>query len=427
MTRLEFYYDLVCPYAYLASLRIEDLVREANGEVELECVPILLGGVFRAIGAPDVPMNAVPPAKAAYMAVELERAGKRAGESLRMPEGHPRRTVLALRAALACAQTWRAAQALFAAYWRDGKDLEDALVVAAVLNDAGFDGATAVVRANEEATKAHLRANTDRAISRGVFGVPAMVLIRDGHEPELFWGVDRLEHVRRALGLPPHPVTVSRGAAPITWYFDYSSPFAYLASTQLAEIERRSGAEIHAKPILLGGLFRSIGTPDVPLFAMPLPKQQYFRVELDRWAALYEAPFRFPSRFPMNSVKALRMTLACPPPRRAALCAAIFRALWADDRDISDEAELRDIGRAAGVDVDAIMPALASDAIKAELRANTEDAARRGVFGVPTFEIASGSGAPSELFWGQDRIDFLIDRLQQDAGASGVPKAEIVS
>lgn len=425
MTRLELYYDLVCPYAYLASRQIEALVQEADG-VELETIPILLGGVFRAIGTPDVPMRAVPASKAAYMAVELSRASARAGAPLHLPDNHPRRTVLALRAAIACGAaddaTWRASKALFEAYHRDGKDLEDEHVVAATLDQAGFDGAAAVARASDETVKAQLRANTERAIARGVFGVPAMVVVKPGAAPELFWGVDRLDFVRRALGVATQPSPARQGVGgqqPVTWYFDYSSPFAYLASTQLAHIALRTQALIEPKPILLGGLFRAIGTPDVPLFEMPLPKQQYFRVELDRWAAWYGVPFNFPSRFPISSVKALRMTLACPAGQRPALSAAIFRALWVEDRDITDEEELRRIGAAAGLDdASAVLATIGSEAIKGELRANTEQAAQHGVFGVPTFELQG------ELYWGQDRIDALIDRLR---ATSGVPKADIVS
>jgi 2-hydroxychromene-2-carboxylate isomerase len=111
----------------------------------------------------------------------------------------------------------------------------------------------------------------------------------------------------------------------------------------------------------------------------------------------------------MTTVKALRVHLALPEERRAAYRARVFRAYWAEDRDIADDAILA----ACVGDEPAARDALArsqSDAVKAELRAETETAAARGVFGVPTM-IVSGGGASEELYWGQDRLELVEDAL----------------
>lgn len=397
MKKVELFYDFVCPYAYLAFLEIDAIERENGAVVELR--PILLGGVFRAIGGPDDPNLAKGPAKARYGEIDLQRMARERGVTLRRPAHHPRRTVLALRAALATTDLAAASRALFDAYWRDGRDLEDGTVVQAVLDAAGLDGAAALARANDEVIKADLRERTDDAVKKGVFGVPSF-LVSTAKGEELFWGVDRRPHVAAAL---QQPVT-------IPFYFDYSSPFAYLASTQVRGLAARTNVTLDYRPILLGGLFKALGTPNVPLFEMPEAKRVYVGQDLQRWADRWGVPFRFTSRFPMNTVKALRLTLAADARQRPALVEALFRALWVDDRDIADLSELQRIAGSVGAD-DAVAR-IDSAPIKQALFDATDEARARNVFGVPTFFFGE------EIFWGQDRLENLEGALLARARAT---------
>jgi 2-hydroxychromene-2-carboxylate isomerase len=114
----------------------------------------------------------------------------------------------------------------------------------------------------------------------------------------------------------------------LTFFFDYSSPFAYLASTQVEAVAARAGAELVWRPFLLGALFKAIGTPNVPLFEMTPAKREYMARDIHRWAALYGVPFRFPSLFPMNTVRALRMTLQVDDVPR--LMHPLYRAYWGE-------------------------------------------------------------------------------------------------
>ena len=251
-------------------------------------------------------------------------------------------------------------------------------------------------------SRRELRERTDEALSRGVFGAPACFV-----EGELYWGQDRLDQVARALGLgadearelalgtPPAP-GAGRGRSFEFWY-DFSSPFAYLASTQVEALARRSGAELVWRPFLLGALFHDIGTPDVPLLSFAESKQHFLRADMARFARAYGVPFRFPSRFPMRTVTALRMALAAGDDLPA-LSHALFRALWVDDRDIADESELRSITREAGLD-----PALVDRAaeFKQPLFAATDQAKARGLCGAPSFVV------DDFVFWGQDRLPFV--------------------
>ncbi len=383
MPAFEFFYDFVCPYAYLASLDVDRLAHETDSPLLHR--PILLGGVFRAIGGPDDPNVGKPATKARYGDVELERAARARGVTLVRPPGHPRRTVLALRAAIASSDLGAATRALFAAYWRDGRDLEDPKVVAAALDEAGLDGAAAVAAASEPHVKEALRVATEDAVRAGVFGVPAFV-VPGSDGPDLFWGQDRLDHVRAAL----------LASQQLTFYFDYASPFAYLASTQLRTLAARTRARVDFRPLLLGGLFKAIGTPNVPLCEMPDAKRAYVARDMERWAARLDVPFLFASRFPMNTVKALRLTLAADRVVRPALVEALFRAMWVDDRDISDVDVLTQIAARCGAH-DAIAR-IESPEVKQALFTATDEAKERGVFGVPTFAVRE------DLFWGQDRL-----------------------
>jgi 2-hydroxychromene-2-carboxylate isomerase len=190
------------------------------------------------------------------------------------------------------------------------------------------------------------------------------------------------------------------------FFFDFSSPFAYLASTQIEALARRARAELIYRPFLLGGLFKAIGTPDVPLFSMPEPKRRHALADMARWADHYGVPLRFPSRFPMNTVKPLRMILALAGEQQAALIHPIFRAYWAEDRDISDEPTLAAIATAAGLDGSLLVASTKSDAAKARLKAATDAAAHAGLCGAPSFLVGD------ELFWGQDRLMFVERALE---------------
>ncbi len=400
MTALEFYYDFSCPYAYLASTQIERLAERAGAELVYR--PFLLGGVFRALGdaAPD--MARMPPPRARLNGLDMHRWAEHWQVPLRMPPTHPNRTVTALRAALASDDLPRASHALFSAYWAEGRDLSDPGIVRAALDAAGLDGARLVERASEPVIKRELRERTDEALSRGVFGAPACFV-----NGELYWGQDRLDQVARALGLgadearelalgPAPAAGAGRGRSFEFWY-DFSSPFAYLASTQVEALAEQSGAKLVWRPFLLGALFHEIGTPDVPLLSFAESKQRFLRADMERLARAYGVPFRFPSRFPMRSVTALRMALAAGEDLPA-LSHAVFSAYWAEDRDISDPAELRAITGAAGLD-----PGLVDRAAgqKQQLIASTEQARARGLCGAPSFVV------DDLVFWGQDRLSFV--------------------
>ena len=120
---VDFYYDFSCPYAYLASCRVEAIAR-AHGATLALC-PMLLGGVFRAIGTGDGPMKTLGPAKLAHNAADMHRWAARLGVPFRVPAGHPMRTVQALRVLLGLPrEVWSdAMHALYAAYWQRGEDI----------------------------------------------------------------------------------------------------------------------------------------------------------------------------------------------------------------------------------------------------------------------------------------------------------------
>jgi 2-hydroxychromene-2-carboxylate isomerase len=394
--KLEFFYDFSCPYAYLASTQIERVA--SRGNAELEYKPFLLGGVFRALGEAAGEMSRLAPPRARMNGLDMLRWAEHWGVPLNMPKTHPNRTVTALRAALASGDIPRASHALFRAYWVDGSDVSDPEVTARVLSAVGFDGPALVARAEEPALKAELRERTEEAIQRGVFGAPATFV-----NGELFWGQDRLGFVERALGVAPEPLPPQRAnGRELEFWYDFSSPFAYLASTQVEALAERTGAKLVWRPFLLGALFRSIGTADVPLMTFSPQKQKWVADDLARYAKLYGAPFRFPSTFPIRTVLPLRVALVANDDI-ARLSRALFRAAWVDDRNIGNPEVVRTICQEAGVPD--LLERAGSDTAKSALFAATEDAERAGVCGAPCFRVGD------VVFWGQDRLELVEKAL----------------
>lgn len=197
--RFTFYYDVVCPYAYLASRRVEAMAARAGAEIDW--VPILLGGVFRAIGQLDVPARAMPEAKRRLQALDLRRYAALYDVPLAFHPRHPVRTVEAMRLLHTVEGAARVALThdLYRAYFVEQRDLDDRATLAAI---AG--GRADVGRLDAPEVKEALRAATARAVDDGVFGVPAFVVEQAGRR-HLFWGQDRMHFVERALGGWPVP------------------------------------------------------------------------------------------------------------------------------------------------------------------------------------------------------------------------------
>src|ERR1700690_2253989 len=126
-------------------------------------------------------------------------------------------------------------------------------------------------------------------------------------------------------------------------FWDFSSPFSYLGSTQADSLAKRTGAELVWRPMLLGGVFKAIGQAEAPVLTWSEAKRDHTLKDLGRWAEHFGVPFKFPTRFPIHSLKAMRAYLALPDERRRAFREKTYRAYWADDRDIADDATLREL------------------------------------------------------------------------------------
>jgi 2-hydroxychromene-2-carboxylate isomerase len=389
---LDFYFDYTCPFAYIASTQVARLAQRTG--VDLRHRPVLLGGIFKAQGTAQNLSETLGPAKSAHNLADMTRWAKRYGVPLVMPPVHPKRSVEALRATLATEIDPAVVAGFYRAYWVEGVEISSRAVVARVVTEAGHDAARVLAAIETDAIKEDLKKRTDAAVARGVFGVPTF---DDG--AELFWGQDRM---RFAFGLAePRAEKRSERRRTLDVYFDFSSPFSYLASTQIPALVERTGARVSWHPIVLGGLFKTIGQVEAPILTFSEAKQKYYLADLKRWATHWGVPFAWPTAFPTRSLDALRVYLALPEGRRDAFRDAVFRAYWAEDKDITKH----DVLASCGADADAFAK-MTSDEVKSGLRASTERAARAGVFGVPTFVVDG-----RDLYWGQDRLDLVEEAL----------------
>jgi 2-hydroxychromene-2-carboxylate isomerase len=399
MKQIVFYYDIVCPYAYLASTRIEMLATRAG--VKVKWVPILLGGVFRAIGSPDGPAQS--PARQRLGRLDLGRYADYYGVPLTLHPQHPLRTVEAMRLCHTVDGAERVAvtRALYRAYFVEERDPSSPEVLAEVAAEVGRPELVRQIDAPE--VKDALRRATDEAVADGVFGVPTFVVVGDDGSRKLYFGQDRLH-----LFLDDEsdaPTAAGVRPSELRFFYDYSSPYSYLAATQVERLARAHGAVARWRPFLLGALFKNIGTPVVPLATFPEAKRLYFQRDLFDWAEHWKVELRWPSRFPMRTLLPLRLTLAVDEAVRPALSLAIYRAYWVEDRDIADPAVLGAIAAQVGVGREALQRAESDPAVKQALIDNGAEAERAGACGAPSFLVGD------QLFWGQDRLHFVSAAL----------------
>jgi len=194
MTRphLEYCFDIVCPYAYLGSTQIEGLAHKYEATLQWE--PVLLGGILKGIGRDPFFTTKMPAAKMRHNFTDMMRWAEHFEVPLQIHARHPVRTVTVMRSLLVADVAPALTHALYRAYWVDNRDLDNDTVLAEVLDEAGFDGTAIVEETKNPAIKKALMDRTQRAIDRGVFGVPAMFV-----GDQMVWGQDRLAFVETLL------------------------------------------------------------------------------------------------------------------------------------------------------------------------------------------------------------------------------------
>jgi 2-hydroxychromene-2-carboxylate isomerase len=187
----------------------------------------------------------------------------------------------------------------------------------------------------------------------------------------------------------------------LEFFYDFISPYSYLASTRVEAVAARAGATIRWRPFLLGGVFKATGNR-APIETPA--KAPYMWRDLLRWATRLGVPFTMPANFPVSSVLALRTALAVEKQGKLVpFTHAMYRAYWVEGQDLSQPDVVANAASAVGLDGPAMVAAAPEH--KAALAAQTQDAIDRGTFGAPTFFVAG------ELFVGNDRLDFVEEAL----------------
>lgn len=191
----------------------------------------------------------------------------------------------------------------------------------------------------------------------------------------------------------------------VEFIFDFASAYTYLAYHQLPKVAKARNAEIVWRPILLGGVFQATGNrspAEVPA------KGRYSILDLRRWAKVYNVRMAMNPHFPINSLPLMRGAVAMQlrsDEEFQRYLAAIFRAMFEIPRNLNLPDEVGAVLKENGFDPELFLRLVSDPAVKDKLKENTANAVERGVFGAPTFFVGD------QMFWGQDRLQFVDDAL----------------
>ena len=185
----------------------------------------------------------------------------------------------------------------------------------------------------------------------------------------------------------------------LEFYYDYGSPYSYLADTQVAAIAKRAGATLVRKPMLLGGVFKATGNSSPAALAQ---KSRWSAFDMPMWARHYGVPFQRNPFFPVNTLALMRGAAAAQIDGLfERYHPAIYKAMWVDGRNLNDIAEVAEVLTAAGLDARQFGTRIQDQDAKDRLKATTDEAVARGVFGAPTSFVGD------IMFFGNDRLPFV--------------------
>ena len=191
----------------------------------------------------------------------------------------------------------------------------------------------------------------------------------------------------------------------VEFFYDITSPTAYLAWARMPAIIERTGAKLIYRPMFLGGVMQTTGNR--PPGTLP-QKARWMAEDLQRWAKKYNTPYNLNPHFPMMTLMVQRAAQEwVTRPDFDKYLAAIFNAAWRDSKNIADKVALTEILSTAGFSPEEFFAAAENPANKEKLKATTDEAVARGVFGAPTFFVGD------EMHFGQDRLDFVEEALMR--------------
>jgi len=193
------------------------------------------------------------------------------------------------------------------------------------------------------------------------------------------------------------------GPPVLDFWFEFASTYSYPAMMRIASLADAAGIALKFRPFLLGPVFKAQGWETSP-FNLYVSKGRNMWRDLERLCEELKLPFRRPEPFPQNSVQACRLALVGLDAQWGEdFCRSVFRAEFAEGRRIDEPAVLSELLAALGVDPDPAFAAAQTDAIKAKVRSQAEEALQLAIFGAPSFITMDG-----ELFWGNDRLERAI-------------------
>lgn len=185
----------------------------------------------------------------------------------------------------------------------------------------------------------------------------------------------------------------------LEFYYDYGSPYSYLADTQVEAIAGRAGAALVRKPMLLGGVFKATGNASPMTVEL---KSKWSAFDMPMWANHYGVPFQRNPFFPVNTLALMRGAAAAQIDGLfERYHPAIYRAMWVDGRNLNDIVEVASVLTAAGLDARKFGSRIQDQDVKDRLKATTDEAVARGVFGAPTSFVGD------MMFFGNDRLPFV--------------------
>ena len=189
------------------------------------------------------------------------------------------------------------------------------------------------------------------------------------------------------------------------FYFDFGSPYTFLAHKQIRKIEKQNSIKIQYMPILLGGLLKLAGIKaniDIPV------KAKYMIKDCKLWAEKYNIEFKFNNYFPITTLNLMRCALVAKKKGfEQNFINKVFDAIWKDGLNLNDNIIIEKLLENLDINPKAFLIEAADSKVKDELKKKTEDAFNKGIFGAPSFIVND------KIFWGQDRLEFVINEAKK--------------